>query len=106
MSLTPRPRPYTYCPTHMYDPSEVDATLKTLSDLMRPVLEDGGRKRMAGEKPHWMQDRHEESLNRHLARYERGELVDEDSGAHPLTHAAVRSLMIAAQDMARVPEWC
>jgi hypothetical protein len=91
-----------------YVDTEQDEILRTFAKMMRPVVADGGRKRAAGEKVHWMQDPgHLESLNRHLARYERGELVDGDSGAHPLAHAAVRCLMLAAQDEAGPPlDWC
>lgn len=81
------------------DQEEIEQTLKTLCEVMRPVLEDGARKRESGLKPHWTVDEHEPSLRRHLNRWDRGEYTDPDSGAHPLAHAMVRCGMQAWQEM-------
>jgi predicted secreted Zn-dependent protease len=83
-------------------PTEVYATYIELSDMMIPVLMDGWRKREAGTKPHWKQDKHYQSMMRHIYRYNSGELVDKDSGCHPLVHTAVRALMIAGQEASDV----
>jgi hypothetical protein len=81
-----------------YDPSEQDQIIQALCDLMRPVLADGGRKRAEATKPHWTQDEHLDPLHRHLHRYDMGELVDKDSGTHPMAHVMVRAGMIAWQE--------
>jgi hypothetical protein len=66
--------------------------------------QDGGRKRGRGEKAPWWIDRtHEAAVFSHITRWKRGELVDPDSGAHPLVHAAWRCLAIACQETKNVP---
>jgi dATP/dGTP diphosphohydrolase len=88
-----------------YDPQEQQDILQAFRQMLLPVVADGGRKRAANGKPSWKVDKgHVDALNRHLARWERGELVDEDSGAHPLVHAAFRCLAIAGQESDR--DWC
>ena len=63
---------------------------------------DGGKKRAAGEKPSWKVDQsHKAALFSHLYKWERGDKVDEDSGAHPLVHLAWRALAIAWQETNR-----
>jgi predicted secreted Zn-dependent protease len=79
-------------------PQEVIETFDELACMMIPVLMDGWRKRSAGTKPHWKQDKHYRSMMRHIYRYNSGELVDKDSGCHPLVHTAVRAMMIAGQE--------
>jgi hypothetical protein len=79
-------------------PTEVLETLEELVSLMIPVLMDGARKRSAGTKPHWKQDKHYRSMMRHIYNYNSGLLVDKDSGQHPLAHTGVRALMIAGQE--------
>lgn len=65
---------------------------------------DGSKKRQAGEKPAWYLDRsHEAAIYSHLARWKRGELVDPDSGAHPLVHLAWRALAIACIETGNTP---
>ncbi len=77
-----------------------EQALRDLTALMLPVLLDGARKRAAGAKVHWRRDGgHLPALYRHLRRWETGERVDPDSGAHPLVHVAVRALMLAAQEV-------
>ncbi len=79
---------------------EAQDTMRTLSSLMMPVVMDGARKRFAGTKVHWLRDyTHVSALYRHLRRWENGELVDKDSGAHPLIHVAVRALMQAGREI-------
>ncbi len=69
------------------------------TDLLRAATRDGGRKRAANTKPPWYEDTgHEAAIFSHLARWKRDELVDPDSGAHPLVHVAWRCLAIAGRD--------
>ncbi len=85
--------------TEQYDASEQDAILETFSDMLATVTRDGGRKRAAGTKPPWWRDdSHAAASRRHGARWELGEKVDPDSGAHPLVHRAWRDLAIAYQE--------
>ncbi len=68
-------------------------------DMLRAATADGGRKRAKGTKPNWKVDpSHEEALFSHLGKWKKGELVDPDSGAHPLVHLAWRALAIAWQE--------
>lgn len=65
---------------------------------------DGSRKRQAGTKPPWYDDdAHEAAVFSHLMKWKRGELVDPDSGAHPLVHAAWRCLAIACRESGNTP---
>jgi len=74
----------------------IEDIITELSALIRTTLEDGQRKRAPD---YWKQDPdHAEAMHRHLIRYDMGELVDEDSGAHPLSHVGVRALMQAYQE--------
>jgi len=83
----------------VYDPAEQEEILDAFRQLLWPAVSDGGRKRAKKAKPSWKVDKgHTAALERHLARWDRGELEDEDSGAHPLTHAAFRCLAIAWQE--------
>jgi hypothetical protein len=84
--------------------TEQDEILKAFTELMRPVVADGGRKRTSGKKVHWTVDLgHTAALERHLARWDRGEKVDADSGAHPMVHAGFRCLAIAWQETNPAP---
>lgn len=66
---------------------------------------DGSKKRQSGEKPPWYIDpAHEGAIFSHITKWKRGELVDPDSGAHPLVHAAWRCLAIACKESGNVPE--
>lgn len=65
---------------------------------------DGSKKRQAGEKPPWYEDEsHEAAIFSHLKKWKAGELVDPDSGAHPLVHLAWRALAIACQETGNTP---
>lgn len=65
---------------------------------------DGSRKRQAGTKPPWYDDdSHEGAMFSHLTKWKRGELVDPDSGGHPLVHLAWRALAIALRETGNVP---
>lgn len=76
--------------------AEQNEILGAFLELLEGPTGDGRRKREAGKKPHWKVDRsHWGALQRHVAAYQRGELVDPDSGCHPLQHAAWRALAIA-----------
>jgi hypothetical protein len=77
---------------------EQEFILDVFADLLAGPTRDGGRKRAAGTKVIWTEDPdHEDAMYRHLARYERGELDDTDSGCHPLVHVAWRALALAWQ---------
>ena len=83
----------------MYDPSEQQDIADAFAKLLKACTVDGGKKRAAGEKDPWDLDTtHEEHFWNHIAKWKRGELVDPDSGAHPLQHAAWRLLAIAYQE--------
>jgi hypothetical protein len=65
---------------------------------------DGSRKRQTGQKPPWYEDEsHEGAIFSHLTKWKRGELVDPDSGAHPLVHLAWRALAIACREVGNTP---
>ena len=65
---------------------------------------DGQVKRAANTKPPWYaDDSHEAAIFSHLTKWKKGELVDPDSGAHPLVHAAWRCLAIACRETGNVP---
>ena len=81
----------------------------TFAEMLRAATQDGGRKRAKGQKPSWKVDPdHEKGLFSHLSKWKKGDLVDPDSGAHPLVHLAWRALAIAWQethpDAKKVPE--
>ena len=74
-------------------PYGIEDIITELSELIRETLVDGQRKRSPS---YWKEDPgHLEAMHRHLVRYDRGELVDKDSGAHPLAHVGTRALMQA-----------
>lgn len=74
-------------------------------DELRKATGDGANKRRAGEKPPWYRDdSHEGAIFSHLTKWKRGELVDPDSGAHPLVHAAWRCLAIACRESGNIPK--
>jgi hypothetical protein len=80
-----------------------DVLLRFTEELRKPTG-DGGRKRVRGDKPPWYLDKtHESAVFSHLMKWKRGEVVDPDSGAHPLVHAAWRLLAIACQETGNVP---
>jgi hypothetical protein len=78
--------------------------LNRFTEELTKATGDGSRKRQAGEKPPWYEDNaHEAAIFSHLTKWKRGELVDPDSGAHPLVHAAWRCLAIACRESGNVP---
>lgn len=80
-----------------------DVLVRFLTELQR-ATGDGSRKRKAGGKPPWYRDdSHEGAIFSHLTKWKRGELVDPDSGAHPLVHAAWRCLAIACRESGNIP---
>lgn len=82
-----------------YDPSEQVEVLDTFQQMLAGATSDGGQKRAAGLKPSWKIDpSHETALFSHLYKWKRGDIQDEDSGAHPLVHLAWRALAIAWQE--------
>ncbi|MCW2843338.1 MAG: hypothetical protein JWN22_1254 [Nocardioides sp.] len=81
-----------------------DVLVRFLIELQR-ATSDGARKRQAGAKPPWYRDdSHEVAVFSHLTKWKRGELVDPDSGAHPLVHAAWRCLAIACRESGNIPD--
>ncbi len=73
--------------------------LSVFNELLKTVTKDGSKKRQAGLKgPWWSDDSHEAALFSHFTKWRKGELVDPDSGAHPLVHVAWRALAIAYQE--------
>jgi hypothetical protein len=82
-----------------YDASEQGVLLDVFRDMLRAVTKDGGNKRARGEKPPWWRDpSHEAAIWSHINKWKHGELVDKDSGVHPLVHLAWRALAIAWQE--------
>lgn len=85
--------------------AERNDILNRFTGMLAKVTGDGSVKRQRGEKPPWYEDHsHQGAIFSHLTNYFRGELVDPDSGAHPLVHAAWRCLAIAAQDTNNIPQ--
>lgn len=70
---------------------------------LRKASGDGRKKRDSGSKPPWYEDEHEAQIFSHIAKWKKGELVDPDSGEHPLVHAAWRCLAIACIESGDVP---
>jgi hypothetical protein len=69
------------------------------------VTGDGSKKRAAGEKPPWyLDDSHEAAVFSHLMKWKRGEVVDPDSGCHPLVHAGWRLIAIALRETGNIPK--
>jgi hypothetical protein len=86
-------------PTDTPPANEQEVVLAVFTDMLKGATGDGSRKRHAGLKPPWWRDRtHEPAIFSHLSKWKHGELVDKDSGAHPLIHLAWRALAIAYQE--------
>lgn len=80
-----------------------DVLERFLTELSKPIM-DGANKRNLKQKPPWYVDPdHEAAVFSHLMKWKKGELVDPDSGAHPLVHAACRLLFIACVETGNVP---
>lgn len=72
---------------------EAQEILDLFRDMLAVPTGDGASKRAKGTKPHWKVDPgHEAAIFSHLAKWKKGEMVDADSGAHPLVHLAWRAL--------------
>ena len=83
-----------------------DLLERFLTELAKPT-QDGANKRNRNEKPPWYVDPdHHRAAFSHYTKYLKGELVDEDSGSHPLVHMAWRLLAIACQETGNVPCVC
>jgi hypothetical protein len=89
-----------------WTPAEPEEILDTFRGMLAAATGDGAKKRAAGEKVSWKVDPgHEAALFSHLNKWKHGELVDKDSGAHPLVHLAWRALAIAWQE-SHDPAYC
>ncbi len=79
--------------------NEQEVVLAVFAEMLKGATSDGGHKRRAGLKPPWWRDRtHEPAIFSHLSKWKHGELIDKDSGKHPLVHLAWRALAIAYQE--------
>lgn len=93
------PRSGNFVTQEKYDDSEQEDILAIFNEMLAAATADGGRKREAGTKPHWVTDPgHKAALWRHFKRWTEGEIADPDSGAHPLVHVAWRALAISYQE--------
>ena len=87
-----------------WEEERTDVLERFYTELLK-ATGDGSKKRQSGEKPPWYNDdSHEAAIFSHLTKWKRGELVDPDSGAHPLVHAAWRCLAIACTETGNVPQ--
>lgn len=85
--------------------AEVEDLLERFIEGLRAVSGDGSKKRQAGTKPPWYEDDdHERGLFSHITKWKAGELVDSDSGRHPLWHTAWRAAAIACREEGNVPK--
>ena len=83
---------------------EQEDLLRRFHDGLAKCSGDGFTKRMKRTKPPWFEDPdHEAAFWRHYHRWLDDELVDVDSGAHPLIHCAWRLLAIACKETGNVP---
>lgn len=88
-----------------YWQKEREDVLQRFGDELRKATGDGSKKRQSGSKPPWyLDEEHEGSAFSHITKWKRGELVDPDSGAHPLVHAAWRLLAIACTENGNNPD--
>ena len=79
--------------------------LRRFNEELTKATGDGSKKRQTGEKPPWYNDpSHEAAIFSHLRKWKAGELIDPDSGTHPLVHGAWRMLAIACKEMGNVPD--
>lgn len=82
-----------------WTPSEPDEILDIFRGMLAEATGDGAAKRRAGTKPSWKVDTsHEAAVWSHISKWKHVELVDADSGAHPMVHVAWRALAIAWQE--------
>jgi hypothetical protein len=96
----------TECPNRVRDvwaDERADVLARFAAELAK-ATGDGSKKRRSGIKPPWYEDdAHEAAIFSHLTKWKRGELVDPDSGAHPLVHLAWRALAIACRESGNTP---
>jgi hypothetical protein len=79
-----------------------DLMVRFYEELKKPTG-DGQNKRRTGKPPWYVDPDHEPAFFRHVAKWKSGEIMDPDSGAHHLVHAAWRLLAIACQETGNVP---
>lgn len=92
-----------YAPPTDADLERFDLLCRFNTELAKATV-DGSLKRQNGSKPPWYSDAaHEAAIFSHLAKWKRGELVDADSGGHPLVHVAWRALAIACTETGNHP---
>lgn len=90
----------------VYNENEQNEATRIFSDMLHQATKDGGIKRRSGEKVDWKVDKtHEPAIFSHLNKWKHGELVDADSGQHPLVHLAWRALAIAYQETHSEPDY-
>ena len=78
---------------------EQELLMEVFETYLWAATGDGRGKRESGEKPPWWRDPdHWPAFWSHMNKWAPKELEDEDSGAHPLVHAAWRLLAIAWQE--------
>lgn len=79
--------------------------LKRFNVELAKVTQDGSNKRQKGLKKAWWQDTtHFDRAMSHIDKYVNDELIDKDSGQHPLVHAAWRLLAIACSETGNTPD--
>lgn len=83
--------------------TEQEDVLARFLDELGKATGDGAIKRKHGKPPWYNDASHEAAVFSHLMKWKKGELVDPDSGAHPLVHAAWRCLAIACRESGNVP---
>lgn len=84
--------------------NERDDVLHRFMEELRVPTGDGSHKRASAGKPPWYTDpSHEAAMFSHLTNWKRGEVVDPDSGSHPLVHLAWRALAIACKETGNIP---
>jgi hypothetical protein len=80
-----------------------DVLARFMEELRKPTG-DGAQKRSRNEKPPWYEDNsHHRAAFSHYTKWLAGELVDPDSGCHPLVHMAWRLLGIACRETGNTP---
>jgi hypothetical protein len=86
-------------PSIVYDDSEQDILMHVFCEMLWMATRDGGKNRAAGlKRPWWCDETHMAGVWSHFKKHAQGQLVDENSGAHPYVHAAWRLLAIAYQE--------
>ncbi len=90
-----------------WTPAEPEEIIAIFSGMLRAATGDGAAKRRVGEKPSWKVDgSHWPAANRHIEAWQAGEIMDKDSGAHPLVHTAWRLLALVWQEENDIEKPC